>query len=236
MTTTTTLASDHQSRAHLQESVEEAHGLRTAAAGGVAFVVLNIVGTFLPGSPPATNASAAKIAAYFRDHPGAIKAQLLVGGLGVVGLWWWFGALWRMLSRAEGERPRLAIVAAVSLATGVVLAMISTVFTAAAAIRVDNVDTTHLLYSLSLVVVSAAGFGIATFLVAACIVLYRSDVAPRWTSYLGFAAALAFLGSTLGIVSTSNVFNVLGIIAFLIWCVWTLAISGVMWRTASASM
>jgi hypothetical protein len=236
MTTTTTLASDHQSRAHPQESAAESQGLRAAAAAGVAFVVLDVVVTFLPGAPPASNASASKIAAYFRDHPGAIKAQLLIGGLGIVGLLWWFGALWQMLSRAEGERPRLAIVAAVSLATGVVLAMISTAFTAAAAIRVDNVDTTHLLYSLSLVVVSAAGFGIAAFLVAACVVLYRSGAAPRWTSYLGFAAALAFLGSTLGIVSNSNVFNVLGIAAFLIWCVWTLAISGVMWRSASAPM
>jgi hypothetical protein len=234
MTTTTTLESDPRTRVPAQERVAASQGLRAAAAGGVAFVVLDVVGTFLPGSPPATNASAATIAAYFRDHPGAIKAQLLVGGLGVIGLWWWFGALWRTLSRAEGERPRHAIVAAVALASGVVLAIIGTTFTAAAAIRVDNVDTTHLLYSLSIVTTSAAGFAIAAFLIATCAVLYRSGAAPRWTSYLGFAAALAFLGSTLGIVSTSNVFNVLGIVAFLIWCVWTLAISGVMWRAASA--
>ena len=85
----------------------------TAAIAGVAFVVLDVAGAFLPGAPPASDASAAKIAAYFHDHSGAIKAQLLLGGLGIAALMWWFGALWRMLSRAEGERPRLAIVAAV---------------------------------------------------------------------------------------------------------------------------
>jgi hypothetical protein len=234
MSTTTTLESAPQNRSHSHERSAASRGLRAAAAGGVVFVVLDVVGTFLPGSPPATNASATKIAAYFRDHPGAIRAQFLIGGLGIVGLWWWFGALWRMLSRAEGERPRHAIVAAVSLATGVLLAMIATTFTAAAAIRVDNVDTTHLLYSLSIVATSAAGFGIGTFLVATCVVLYRSGAAPRWTNYLGFAAALAFFGSTVGTVSDSNVFNVLGLLAFLMWCVWTLAISAVMYRSVSA--
>ena len=205
-----------------------------AAVAGVAFVVLDVVGTFLPGTPPASDASAAKIATYFTDHSGAIKAQLLVGGLGIAALLWWFGTLWRMMSRAENERPRLAMVAAVSLGAGLVLAMISTAIMTTAAIRVDNADMTHLLYSLSLVIISAAGFAIATSLVATCIVTYRADIAPRWTSYLGWVAALAFLASTGGAVSAANIYNILAIVAFLVWCVWILAMSAVMWRGAAA--
>jgi hypothetical protein len=203
---------------------------RTAAAAGFAFVVLNVTGTFLPGAPPASDASAAKVAAYFRDHSGAIKAQQLLGGLGIVALMWWFGALWRVLSRAEGERPRLAIVAAIALASGVAIALFSGAITATAAIRVDDVDTTHLLWSLSLVGFATAAFSIATFLVAACVVTYRANIAPRWTGYLGGLAAVAFLVGSLGTVSDSNAINSAGLVAFLAWCVWTLAMSVVLWR------
>jgi hypothetical protein len=203
---------------------------RTAAAAGFVFVVLNVTGTFLPGAPPASDASAAKAAAYFRDHSGAIKAQQLLGGLGIVALMWWFGALWRVLSRAESERPRLAVVAAIALASGLGIALFSGAITATAAIRVDDVDTTHLLWSLSLVGFATAAFAIATFLVAACVVTYRANIAPRWTSYLGGLAAVAFLVGSLGTVSDSNVINSTGLVAFLAWCVWTLSMSVVMWR------
>jgi hypothetical protein len=205
----------------------------SAAAAGVVFVVLDVAATFLPGAPPASDASAARIAQYFTDHSGAIKAQLLIGGLGVAALVWWFGTLWRMMSRAEDERPRLAMVAAVGLTAGLVLAIISTVITTTAAMRVDNIETTHLLYRLSLVTISAAGFGVGTSLLAAGIVIYRGNLAPRWTSYLARLAALAFLASTGGAVSDANAFNILGVLAFLIWCVWILALSAVMWRADS---
>ena len=207
---------------------------RTAAAAGFAFVVLNVTGTFLPGAPPASDASAVKVAAYFRDHGGAIKAQQLLGGLGIAALLWWFGALWRLLSHAEGERPRVAIVAAISLASGVTLAMISGAITAAGAIRVDNVVTTHLLWSLSLVGFATAAFSIGSFLVAASVVTYRAKVTPRWTSYLGCASALAFLVGSLGVVTDSNAINSAGLVAFLAWCVWILALSVVMWRGTTA--
>jgi hypothetical protein len=203
---------------------------RTAAAAGFAFVVLNVTGTFLPGAPPASDASAAKAASYFRDHSGAIKAQQLLGGLGIVALMWWFGALWRVLSRAEGERPRLAIVAAIALASGLAIALCSGAVTATAAIRVDNVETTRLLWSLSLVGFATAAFAISTFLVATCVLTYRSNIAPRWTSYLGWLAAIAFLVGSLGTVSDSNAINSVGLVAFLAWCVWTLALSVAMWR------
>ena len=140
--------------------------------------MLNVVGTFAPGSPPASDASAAKVAAYFADHSGAIKAQLLLGGLGIAALLWWFGALWRMMSRAEGERPRLAIVAAVALASGLTLALVSGIATSTAAIRAESLDTTRLLYTMSLVAVSAAGFGIGLSILATCVLTYADAVRP----------------------------------------------------------
>jgi hypothetical protein len=204
--------------------------MRSAAIAGIGFVVLNVVSAFAPGAPPASDASTAKIASYFRDHSGGIKAQLLFGGIGIFALMWWLGALWRVLSAAEGERPRLAIVAAVSLASGLTLALVSGAVNAAAAMRAVDADTTHLLYSLSLIIIAAAGLGIGTSLVATCVITYRAGITPRWASYLGWVAALAFLAGSLGTVSDSSVVNGVGLMAFLLWCVWILAISGGFWR------
>ena len=86
-------------------NVEGVGWARSAAIAGFAFVVLNVAGSLAPGAPPASNASAAKVAAYFADHSGAIKAQLLLGGIGIAALMWWLGGLWRLMSRAEGDRP-----------------------------------------------------------------------------------------------------------------------------------
>ena len=142
---------------------------------------------------------------------------------------WWFGALWRIMSRAEDERPRLAIVAGIALASGLTLAIINGVANATAALRSESADAQHLLYTLSFVVIAAAGFGLGAFLVAVSSVTYRSRVVPRWISYLGFGAALVFVASGAGTVSDANVFNLLGLVAFLGWCVWILAICRVMW-------
>src|SRR5262245_41636787 len=140
--TTTTRDTAHPAPT-LPATGSESSGMRLAAASGVAFVVLSVASTFAAGSPPASDASAAKIAAYFHDHSGGIRSQMLLGGLGLAALVWWFGGLWRALSRAENERPRLAIVAAVGLAIGGALAMVNGIIVATTALRVEDVATTN---------------------------------------------------------------------------------------------
>ena len=114
------------------------------------------------------------------------------------------------------------------------IALFSGAITATAAIRVDDVDTTRLLWSLSLVGFATAAFSIGTFLVAACVVTYRVNIAPRWTSYLGGLAAIAFLVGSLGTVSDSNAINSIGLLAFLAWCAWILSVSVGLWRGTMA--
>ena len=208
-------------------------GLRAAATAGVAFVVLELVATFITGVPPASNASAAKVAAYFHDHAGALRAQLLIGGLGIAALWWWFSGLWHMWRTADDERPGLPVTAAIGLASGGALVLVATAFTATAAIRPIDVATAHLLYSLSLVTIAAAGFGVAVFLIAACTLTDRAASAPRWTSYLGYVAAVVFLFGTLGVVSDASVYTNGATLAFLLWCVWIVVMSALMWRAAA---
>jgi hypothetical protein len=236
MTTATGIAPATAAQLDGQRSDPDAPGaLRAAAVAGVLFVVLDVGGTLAAGAPPASDASSARIARYFAGHTGGIKLQLFLGGLGVVALMWWFGALWRMLARAEGERPRLAIVAAVGLASGVTMAMMSSAFTATGAIHLGPADSTALLYRLSLVAAAGAGFGIGAALIAACVVTYRSRATARWISALGLFAGVVFLIGTAATATDESVVNMLGLAAFLVWCVWILAISAHMWRQASAA-
>ena len=175
---------------------------RYAAVGGVVFVVLNIIGALLPGAPPAADDSAAKITEYFRDHTGAIEAAQVFLGVGTIGLVWWFGSLWRMMVRAEDGRPRMAIVALLGLAAAAGLVLLSGALTSATALRIDDVGGgSRFFYVLAGVVIATAGFGI-----------------------------VAFLGATLGSVSDNAAFLVLGFVSFLLWCVWIIGVSVVMWR------
>jgi len=214
-------------------TVSEAGASRVAAGCGIAFVVLSFISNFLPGAPLASDASPAKVVAYFRDHGSGIKGQEFIGAIGIVALLWWFGAFWQRLSRAEHDRPRLATVAAVSLASGLTLAMVAGSVQAAAAQRATT-DPSLLpaLWTLSIVALAAAGIGVGTSLIASCVVTYRARMAPRWTSYLGWAAGLAFLAGSAGMLSDSNVLNLVALAAFLLWCAWLVATSVLMWRGA----
>jgi hypothetical protein len=151
-------------------------------------------------------------------------------------LLWWLGSLWRMMCRAEGERPRLAIVAAVALGMGGTMAMVSGVFTAETAIYIDSIDVgAKLFFTLSIIALSGAGFFIVAFLSAVCALNYRTKMMPMWTSYVGWVAALGFLVSTLGMATDTNAIGLLGLLSFLVWCVWIVGVSAFMWRGTSAT-
>ena len=85
----------------------------------------------------------------------------------------------RRPSGAEGGRPRLAIVAGIALASGLTLAIINGVANATAALRIESADAQHLLYTLSFVVIAAAGFALGVFLLAVNTATYRSRATPR---------------------------------------------------------
>src|SRR6478672_6749597 len=115
--------------------MDESKWERYAALGGIWFVVLSVISAFLPGAPPSTDDSAEKIAKYFSDHAGAIQAAQLLAGLGIIGLLWWFGSLWRLMVTAEDGRPRMAVVALGGLAMGAALALASGAMTSTVAMQ-----------------------------------------------------------------------------------------------------
>jgi hypothetical protein len=204
---------------------------RRAALAGLAFVVFSVASTVVAGAPPASDASTAKVTAYFRAHSGAIKVSLWLGGIGIMALLWWLGALWRMLSRAESDRPRLTAVACISLGSALALAAGSGSFMAAGAQRIGDIgDGAQLLYTLSLIFIAAAGFGVSMFLAATCTLSVRAKLFPVWTNVVGALAAAAFAAGTLAVTTDANAINVVNVAAFLCWCAWMVGVSISMWN------
>ncbi len=208
--------------------------VRYAAIGGVAFVVLNIVGAILAGSPPAANASAAKIAKYYADKDSGLKATLWLGGIGSVGLVWWFGSLWRRMSRAEAGAHRLSVVSLIGLGLGGALFMASASVNAAIALHPADVgDGARAFYTLSVVLLSASGFGLATHLLATNILGLRAKMFPTWLAWLGVVAGFAFLvAAVLGSATDSSSGIAAGFVGFIGWSVWILGVSSIIWRDA----
>lgn len=209
---------------------------RYAALGGIWFVVLNVIGAFLPGAPPSTDDSVEEIAKYFSDHSGGIEVALLLSGLGIIGLLWWFGSLWRLMGKAEDGRPRMAVVALGGLALGMALALVSGAITSSVALQHNDVaGGAKFFYILSLVLLACAGFGIVVHITAVTYLSYRTKLFAPWINIIGWVAALLFLIGTIGSASDAAAFGFIGLFAFLVWCAWIVLVSLDMWRRTPAA-
>jgi hypothetical protein len=208
---------------------------RYAALGGIWFVVLTVISTFLPGAPPSTDDSVEKIAKYYSDHAGGIQAAQLLGGLGLIGLLWWFGSLWRLMVKAENGRPRMAVVALGGLALGAALALASGAINSTVALQHVQVGNgAKFFYILSLVLISSAGFGVVAHLAAVTSLSYRTNLFPPWINIIGWIAALLFLVGTIGSASDAAAYGFTGLFGFLAWCVWIVVVSLNMWNRTEA--
>ncbi len=215
--------------------MDETKWERYAALGGIAFVVLTVIGIFATGAPPGLDDSPQKIAKYFDDHAGGIQAAQYLNGLAVIALFWWFGSLWRMMTRAEGERPRLAIVALSGLAFGVVFAAASSAITSVTAMRIDDIGGgAKVFFGYSFVLIGTAGFGIITFLGAVSALSYKTKMLPMWVTIVGWVGAAGFVIGALSSASDADAFGFIGLLAFFVWCIWIVAVSVLMYRRPAA--
>jgi len=207
-----------------------------AALGGVLFVVLNIVGMVLVGTPPESDDSNAKVLEWFADKEDGIKISAFLGGVSLIALLWWFGSLWRRMATAEGGRHRLSVIAFAGLTGfGVAWMTASAIQAAVAARTIDLGAASGFFYALSNNLMYVAGFFVAAHLIAINVLSMRSTLFPAWTVYLGLLGAAGFLVSTIGMVKESGPFMMIGGISFLVWAVWIIAVSVHMWRTADSA-
>jgi hypothetical protein len=180
---------------------------RWGALGGIAYVVLFIVGTILLYSgAPDSDSPPAKIIAYYSDsgHRDRISIGWIVGGLGVFFFLWFLSALRRAVRRWEGEDGYLTALATIGGAVYATLALAALAINMG--IRTMSDDTYHhtvypeLIHAAddaSYILHATGGAGASAMIIAASLAAMRAAVVRRWAGWLGIAAGIIALASIL---------------------------------------
>jgi hypothetical protein len=212
---------------------------RWSALGGIAFVVLVALTAFLPGEPPKVTDSAAKIATFFADKESELRWSAFIGGLAFLAVFWWAGAVWRLMRRGEGGVPRLAILAVGGLVFANAMAGLAGLINSAVAMRtvagVGGAQSAKTFYVIGWVIGGAVAFGVAAFLFGFSAVIIRSGVLPRALGWFGAVLGVVALASGATVASTRDVFFALSLIMLVGFLLWILIASVLMLRSAPAS-
>ena len=208
---------------------------RWGALGGILFVLLVAITAILPGNPPKTGDSAAKIADFIGDNGNKIRWAATTGGLAVIALFWWLGSVWRLMRRGEGGSPRLTVTA---IAGAVFAAAMATI--GAVSLAVIPVIGTHTFgnpqiryfYILSSNIAVATMFGAAAFVGAFSLLIIRRRVLPPILGWLGLVVAVLGVVGGPVVSSTRDTFFYLAFAGFVAFLAWVVIVSIVMFVQA----
>ena len=198
---------------------------RYAAATGIIFVVLAVIGFLVQPKPPNTDASALEVLEYVKDHRDALHVIQLIFAFAGFFFIWFIGALRSYLGAAEGGDQRLAgtaygggLVAAATLLVGSGLA-------AAAELHPGrDPEVTRALLDASVLVPAVGVPAVVVFFVGNGLSIARGESLPRWMA--GMAMVTAFfnalgIGAVFtdhGVFAADGVFGFfVGLVLFLFW-------------------
>jgi hypothetical protein len=213
----------------------ERHELRWGGFAGLAFVVLALLGRFLPGNPPTVGDSDSTISSWLADHRTTILFSSLMWAA-AAGLVIWFAAAFAEAIRERAERSdvHLALLAGSVLVGGAIF--VNAGLTAATAFGIDGRDTaiTMTLYDLSAVMTTMIGFAAALPLAAAGMGVMRTHVMPNWLGYLALLAAVVSFAGAFGVFASSGTWVAGGFlmttVPLLLTAIWIVCASGFMVR------
>ena len=178
---------------------------RWAALGGVLYVVLFVIGTILlfDGAPD-SDASPAKVIAYYRDsgHRDKIMFGWIAAGLGIFFFLWFLASLRQAVRRVEGGDGFLTALTTIG---GVIYASLAFAAIALnAGVRTMSDDTyKHTVYpglihaanDASYVMHATGGAGAAAMIIAATLAFMRAGAIPKWSGWVGIVLGVLALAS-----------------------------------------
>lgn len=170
------------------------------AAGGIAFVVLQILSQALiqiGGTEPSFNASPQEIVDFFINrNPQLFAVGSLLSALSVIAFLWFLGVLWAVLRVHEGEPGWLSLVAFGSGLVGLATVLSAGSGWTLAVFRMGE----GLEPQMARFLFDHGNFGFATFwvvlasfLLATGVVSIRDRALPLWLGWFGVIIAVAFL-------------------------------------------
>lgn len=203
---------------------------RRGFAGGLLWAVLSIgAGVLLP-QPPAANADAATVLAYFAGNQTHVVVASAISAIGSLALVPFFVSLAGRMGDAWA-----ANVARVAGAIVVTTGLLGGVLQAGLARSAPSFGASPTL--LSAFMVDRAIFFVApplavSVVLGAAFAGLRRPAAPRWVGLLaGVVAVVSLAGGTAGVVSTSKAFTTAGFGGFILTVAWVGATSiALAWR------
>jgi len=213
----------------------ERHELRWGGFAGLAFVLLALLGRFLPGNPPTVDASEGTITSFLTDT----RTSMLIGALmwsAAAGLIIWFAAAFAEAIRERDERSdvHLALLAG-SVLVGAAI-FVTAGLTAATAFSIDGrgAAITVMLYELTAVMTTMIGFAAVLPLAAAGIGVLRTRMMPNWLGYLALLAAVVSFAGAFGVFASDGAFvaggTLMTTVPLLVSAVWIACAGGYMVR------
>jgi hypothetical protein len=173
---------------------------RWAALGGVAYVVLFVIGVILLfGNSPDSSSAPAKIIAYYSQsgHRDRINFGWILVGLSIFCFLWFLSALRGTVRRLEGDDGFLTGLTAIGGAVYAALTLAS--IAVETGIRTMSDDTYHhtvypgLIHAaddVGWVLHASGGAGIGAMIIAASLAGLRAGAVPRWAGWLGVVAGI----------------------------------------------
>jgi hypothetical protein len=212
---------------------DDAKWERYGALGGVVFVILVVVSIAISGSMPNSSDSAAKILKYFHDNKSGIEVAAFLGALAALPILWWAGSLWARVHRGGDRSYRLALIAVLGLLLGGAGNLTQTAVTTTVALEFKNVSPINAKFFFVLAggFGAAGAIGLAVLVIATSAAVFRYHVFPAWVGWLGVLDGILFLVAGYSLATTSTAINTFGFAAFILWAIWLLATSVVMFRT-----
>jgi hypothetical protein len=205
---------------------------RYGALAGILAIALIVASVVTAGSPPKTSDSAAKIFKYFVDNKDGIKVSAILGGLVTIPILWWAAALWATLRRAEGGQPGLAVAAVLGLLLTAATQAVAGSINATVALNLNGVgpNGAKFFYILAFGLGATGAFGVAVLVLATSAVALRTKVFPMWLGAAGLVLAVALVVSGGSVASTNDGLAALGLVAILLWALWVITVSVLMFR------
>jgi hypothetical protein len=194
---------------------------RTAAGGGIVFVILVIVTQFGFGTPPSDGQG---IINFYRDHHNAGLLRQLLSGLGGASFLFFVGALQAALRRHEAASSwgSSAMLAAAVTTSAVALVQAIVIYSLINATPSDA-SVAAGLQSIVAVTGRFLSLPLTVFLASASVSMLEGRSLPAWLGWLGLVAAAINLLSALRIALDFG--GSLGSLALLSLAVWILVVS-----------
>lgn len=203
---------------------------RLGAVAGIAFIVLNLIGNLIAGSPPSFDDSPAKIASFFQDnHRDVIISVLCTGAAAPLFIWLLASLALRL--RTAGQGAWAVIVFALGVTGWAMGVAADAVYGSLARIGTEgDAGLIQGLYQLQgFFTVKAFWFATGFALVAG---IAAWQALPRWYAISSLAAGALFVLGGISVRSTGALapLDSLTFIAFLALLAWVVATSLVVWR------